>query len=114
MSTHKQQHPIEKLVVEVEHRQRNTTYPHTLVNARYVDTLLWKGSRRITKIQRVGVAVLGLSFLLIAVFFVGGDRHDVSWLGLPFGLIVAGIGCKLLWNSVRKNSPVKESTVGER
>jgi hypothetical protein len=110
MSAHKQQHPIEKLVDEVEFRQRNTTYPHALVNASNADALMWKGSRRITKIQRVGVALFGLIFLLsgISIGATAGSFGGVNWwLGILIGLAFAGVGFKLLWNSVRKNAPTK-------
>src|SRR5271154_6286003 len=65
------QHPIEKLIDDLESKQHNTTWPETMVNAKGVDELLWKGSRRITKVQRVGVALLGLAFVLCGVLFIG-------------------------------------------
>ncbi len=38
----KQQHPIEKLVDEVEFKQRNTTWPETMVNAKGVTNCFGK------------------------------------------------------------------------
>jgi hypothetical protein len=99
-------HPIEKLVDDVEFKQRNTTWPDTMVNASKVDEVLWKRSRHITKIQRVGVALLGLAFVLCGIWFIGnvdlGGR-----LSVLFGTVSLLIGAKLLWNSVRKNAPKK-------
>jgi hypothetical protein len=114
MSKHGQteQHPIEKLVDEVEFRQRNTTYPDLIVNASGSDELMWKGSPRMTRVQRVGVGIFGLVFLLAGVSIVNEiyGRGD-WWLSIPIGLAFAGVGCKLLWNSIRKNASPK--SVGE-
>jgi len=101
-------HPIEKLVDDVEFRQRNTTWPDAMLNASSVDEVLWKRSRHITKIQRVGVALLGLAFVLIGILFIGDlDLGGSRLLSVLFGtgsLLIAG---KLLWNSIRRNDPRK-------
>jgi hypothetical protein len=101
-------HPVEKLVEDVEFKQRNTTWPDAVVNASSVDEVLWKGSRHITKIQRVGVALLGLAFVLIGTLFIGDlDLGGSRLLSVLFGtgsLLIAG---KLLWNSIRRNDPRK-------
>jgi hypothetical protein len=100
-----ERHPIEELVKEVEYKQRNTAWPDTMINASSVDELLWKGSRRITKVQRVGLAILGLAFVLVGILLL--SLSDGFWLGILIatGCILAG--CKLLWNSIRKNAPPK-------
>ena len=101
-------HPIEKLADDVEFRQRNTTWPDAMVNASSVDEVLWKRSRHITKIQRVGVALLGLAFVSIGILFIGDlDLGGGRLLSVLFGtgsLLIAG---KLLWNSIRRNGPRK-------
>ena len=102
----KEKHPIEELVHEVEFRQRNTTWPNAKVNASGVDKLLWKGSRRITKIQRAGVAIFGLLFILSgisAISLSGGFWIDIF---ISTGFIF--VGCKLIWNSIRRNDPQTE------
>jgi hypothetical protein len=114
VNRHKQQHPIEKLVDEVKHKQSNVTYPDVLLNARNVDALLWKGSHRVTKIQRVGVLLLSLAFLLVGILFVSDVNLGSPWLRLPFGLAAIGIACKLLWNSIRRNAPSKHLAEGNR
>jgi hypothetical protein len=101
-------HPIEKLADDVEFRQRNTTWPDVMLNASSVDEVLWKRSRHITKIQRIGVALLGLAFILIGILFIGDlDLGRSRLLPVLFGtgcLLIAG---KLLWNSMRRNDPRK-------
>jgi hypothetical protein len=102
-------HPIEKLVDDVEFRQRNTTWPDAMLNASTVDEVLWKRSQRITKVQRVGVALLGLAFVLCGVLFIGdfGSHGDSRWLAIFFGTGCLLVGCKFLWNSIRKNDAPK-------
>jgi hypothetical protein len=107
-----EQHPIEGLVKEVEFKQRNTTWPDAMVNAKDVDELLWKGSQRITKVQRVGIALLGLAFILCGVLFIGdfGSQSNSRWLPIFFGIGCILVGCKFLWNSIRKNDAPKANT----
>jgi hypothetical protein len=96
--------PVEKLVDEVEFKQRNTTWTDAVVNARGVDEVLWTRSRHITKVQRVGVAVLSVAFVLCGIWFIGnvdlGGR-----LSVLFGTVSLLAGAKLVWNSIRKNAP---------
>jgi hypothetical protein len=102
------QHPIEKLVDDVEFKQRNTTWPDAMVNASSVDEILFKGSRRITKIQRVGIAILALAFILCGILFIGDlSLGDNRWPAVLFGTGCLLLGFKFLWNSIRKNNPKK-------
>jgi hypothetical protein len=105
----KTQHPIEKLVDEVEFKQRNTTWPDAMVNASSVDEILFKGSRRITKVQRVGVAILGVTIILTSVVILGSidSTREGWWIGIPITTGFMLVGCKFLWNSIRKNDPPK-------
>jgi hypothetical protein len=97
-----EQHPIQKIADDVEFKQRNTTWPDVMVNASNADELMWKGSRRITKVQRVGVGLFGFVFVLCGISFAN-NFHEGWWVGIPIGIGFALVGCKLLWNSVRKN-----------
>jgi hypothetical protein len=115
MSEHsKGKEQIEEVVNDVKFRQRNTTWPDVLVNASSADELMWKGSRRITRTQRVGVGIFGLFFVLGGVSIVGSFRGEGWWIGIPIALGSVAVGCKLLWNSTRKNDPAKVSTEDER
>ena len=102
-----EQHPIENLVDDVRQRQRNITYPDLIVNASGSDELMLKGSPRITRVQRVGVGIFGLFFLMAGVSIVTGIkiREEGWWIGVPIAAAFVLVGCKLLWNSVRKNKP---------
>jgi hypothetical protein len=100
-------HPIENLVDDVEFKQRNTTWPDAMVNASSADELMWKGSSRITKVQRVGVGLVGLFFVLASVSVLTNIARDVWWMGIPISTGCMLVGCKLLWNSIRKNDSPK-------
>ena len=102
------QHPIERLADDVEFKQRNTTWPDVMVNASSADELMWKGSRRITKLQRVGVGLFGVLFVLAGVSIAGSFQGDGWWVGIPIEIGFILVGCKLLWNSFRKNDSPKE------
>ena len=113
-NTPENQHPVEKLADDLEFRQRNTTWPDVMVDASSADELMWKGSSRITKVQRVGVGAFGLVFLMGGVGLVNAIYGQVGWwLSIPIGLAFVGVGCKLLWNSVRKNKSSKAADEDE-
>jgi hypothetical protein len=97
--------PAEDLTRELESRQRNTTHPDLLANASNADSLMWHGSRRITKVQRLGVGLFGLAFVLsgVALFNVMFHVGARIFLVIPAGF--CGVGGKLLWNAFRKNDP---------
>ncbi|MGD0443948.1 MAG: hypothetical protein ABSA39_08425 [Edaphobacter sp.] len=107
----KDRHPIENLADDVRLRQRNTTWPDVMVNASSTDKLMWKGSPRITKVQRIGVALFGFLFVLGGLGIAISIRIDQGgwWLGIPIAAAFVLVGCKLLWNSVRKNVPKKSA-----
>jgi hypothetical protein len=100
-----EQHQIEKLADEVEFRQRNTTWPDVMVNASSADELMWKGSRRITKVQRIGVGIFGLLFVLSGISVALSSEG--FWLGILIATGFILVGCKLLWNSKRRNEPTR-------
>jgi hypothetical protein len=100
-------HPIENLVEDVEFKQHNTTFPDVMVNASGADELMWKGSRRITKVQRVGVGLFGLVFVLSGISFLTVFPREGWVMVIPVSTGFVVVGCKLLWNSVRKNDDQK-------
>lgn len=111
MPNTRDQHPIEKLVDDVEFKQRNTIWPDAMVNASSADELMWKGSRHITKVPRVGVGLFGFVFVLSGISL--GTMADGFWPGYLIGAGFFCVGCKLLWDSVRKNDPPKANEKDE-
>src|SRR5262249_5097775 len=93
-----------KLLEDVQSRQRNIVWPDTMRNGRSVDALLWRGSPEATTVQRIGIAVFGLSFLSLGLFFVfsmASEMHSV--LIAVFGLFFVALGVKVSLNAFRQN-----------
>jgi uncharacterized membrane protein HdeD (DUF308 family) len=100
--------PQNDLIEDVSASQRNTLWPDAMVNSSSVDELLWKGSPKATKVQRIGIAIFGLTFALLGVIFelIASEKHVL--LPAFFGLPWLAFGIKLFINAFKRNpSPIK-------
>ena len=104
--THHQE-PHTKLLQDIETRQRNIVWPDTMRNSHGMDELLWKGSPAATKVQRVGIAIWGLLFLSLGLFFMfvlASEQHSI--MEAVFGLLLVALGTKITLNAfMRKPNP---------
>jgi hypothetical protein len=102
-----QQEPHTSLLKDFESHQRNVVWPDTMVNGHSVDELLWKGSPNATKVQRVGIAIWGLFFLSLGVFFVfvlASEQH--SFFAAILGLLLMALGTRIILNAFnRRQNP---------
>ena len=57
---------FERVREEIEAKQRATVWPDTIRNGVSVDAFLWKGDPHAKPVQRAGLIVFGLAFLLLA------------------------------------------------
>lgn len=92
----------------VERKQRNTLWPDAMVNSSSVDALLWKGSPKATKLQRVGIAIWGLTFLSLGAFFVfvlASEQH--SLMAAVIGLFGLALGTRITFNAFRRAPKLK-------
>ena len=87
---------------ELRRRQRNTLWPDTFANSRVFYTLLWKGSPDATLVQRIGMGLLGVIYLLegysffataLAVF-QGDYTGALKAAGGAGFLLLAGRACR--------------------
>jgi hypothetical protein len=99
--------PDQELVSDIQRRQRNTTWPDVMTNAASADALMWRGSNRMTKVQRVGVGLFGLCFVIAGAYFASNIYNGEGWIGLIFAVVFFLVGFKILWNSIRKNNHSK-------
>lgn len=102
-----------KLRDEVEAAQRNIVWPDTMRNGRLMDALLWRGSPEATTVQRVGIAVFGLLFLSMGLFFIfslAPELHSV--LIAVFGVLASGLGIRVTLNAFRRKPKLPKN--GER
>lgn len=101
--SHHDQHA--RLLEEVESRQRNLLWPDTMLNASRVDALLWKGSPKATKVQRVGIAIWGLSFFALGGFFTFLQAPELhSPMIAVLGLLLLALGTRVTFNAFRRQS----------
>jgi hypothetical protein len=63
---------------ELEASQRNIVFPDTVRNDRFVNDLLWKGSPHATVVQRIGIALIGLTIFAPAVIMMFSVAHEVE------------------------------------
>ncbi|MGO8758764.1 MAG: hypothetical protein ACLQG3_11635 [Terracidiphilus sp.] len=64
------ENPLEQIREDVEARQRATDWPDTLRNGATIDAFLWKGDPHAKPVQRIGLIVFALTFLLLGVSLV--------------------------------------------
>ena len=90
---HDQPHTV--LLEEVERRQRNTLWPDAMVNSGSVDALLWKGSPKATKVQRVGIVIWGLFFLSIGICLLSMVHQRDDVIMAVVGVFSSSVGVKI-------------------
>jgi hypothetical protein len=92
----------EDFIREIKNRQRNIVWPGPLVNGRLVDKLLWKGSPDATAVQRVGIAIIGLSLLLAGSVFLSFAKADKSPVVAVIAYLWLLLGARTLYNAFRR------------
>ena len=81
---------------DIQARQRNTVWPDTLRNGRTVDSFIWNGSPDATPVQRVGIAIFGVAFLVISLLFMFLANLTASKSGLVASLSFVLVGFAFL------------------
>jgi hypothetical protein len=73
-----------------------------------VDSLLWKGAPNATRVQRIGIAIFGMFFLILGLMItwlanVAAYRRSIGTAlsTLLVALFVLTIACRLLTNAFR-------------
>ena len=93
---------LDRLVQDLEARQRNTLWPDAMVNGSSVDELLIKGSPKATKVQRVGIAIWGLLFLCFGAIFecIAFEKGEAFFVF--FGILWLALGAKIFLNAFKR------------
>ncbi len=74
-----------------------------MINSSKVDALLWKGSPKATKVQRVGIVISGLAFLSIGVFFLFVLASEQPSPRLPYSdCLVWQLGTRITLNAFNR------------
>jgi len=58
---------FEEIRRDVESQQKATVWPDTVRNGKSIDAFLWRGDPKAKPVQRIGLVVFALTFLLFAV-----------------------------------------------
>lgn len=82
------EHDTEQLLKEIDRDQSPVTWPQNLNAGRAVDQFLWKGDPKATPIQRAGLVIFALMFLLVFVVFVVIVIVNHDWVVTLFGLMM--------------------------
>jgi hypothetical protein len=93
----------ESFIAGFEAKQRNTVWPDATRNSQGVDEVLWKGAPGAPLVQRIGICIFGLTFMLLGacMFEVGYEKS--SRLFGPNGRCVFSAGRKVFLNGFRKH-----------
>ena len=107
MKRHKPAPGQQEFIDEIRAKQRNTIWPDTLRNSIGVNKFLWQGLPNAPLVQRVGAWIIGLTYLMIGVTFIGIGMTEGSRLYAYFGLGFILLGAKVCSNGFRRHG--KES-----
>jgi hypothetical protein len=66
----KNEHNFDRIREDIEARQRNTVWPDTFRNSAIIDAFLWKGDPNAKPVQRIGLIILALFFLLLCLCLI--------------------------------------------
>jgi hypothetical protein len=97
----------ERLIEEIEAKQRNIDWPDAMNNGRSVDEFLWKGDLDAPLVQRMGAWIFGLTFILmgLGLFDIAYEKQD-RMTGV-FSLLPLFLGIKVFLNGFRRHRAIK-------
>ena len=93
---------LDSHIESIKDRQKNVLWPDVLRGGRSVDELLWKGARDAPLVQRIGVVILALAYIMVAMTFISLAIEQRSWLASASALILLGLGGWFIRNALRK------------
>ncbi|HWZ29958.1 MAG TPA: hypothetical protein VNX18_01415 [Bryobacteraceae bacterium] len=102
MSHNRRPSDPEKFIRDIEANQKNILWPDWLMNGRRADELFFKGSPTATTVQRIGVFLLGVAYLVGALAFLNIAREKQSRLLelVAFGFLL--LAMKVILNAFRR------------
>src|ERR1035438_7539121 len=74
------EHSFEQIREDIEARQRSILWPDYLRATRNVYEFLWNGDPKARPVQRIGLAIFGLQFLLVGISVVyASSSEETGW-----------------------------------
>jgi Flp pilus assembly protein TadB len=96
---------FERIREDAEERQRAILVPDVIRSGRSVDEFLWKGDPKASPVQRIGLLIFGVGFLVLFALSIL-ILVTQKWDGLPVGLVLGAISgifsFRFLRNAFRK------------
>jgi hypothetical protein len=93
---------LDSYISALEERQSNLAWPDVLRGGRSVDELLWKGARGAPLIQRIGLVILALAYVMVALVLVSLAVEQGYWIGGVFAALLFGVGGWFIRNAFMK------------
>jgi membrane associated rhomboid family serine protease len=96
---------VERIRKDVEERQRGILVPNLIRSGRSVDEFMWKGDPKASLVQRIGLLIFGLMFLVlfaIAVFILATMTWEGALVGTVMGSISGIFSFRFLRNAFKK------------
>ena len=104
---------LDRIREDAEAKQRGILWPDMLRQGRSIDEFLWKGDPRATPVQRAGLALFAVLFLLCTVISIVLVFTQDAWAGKMIGVIVGALsgvgGIRLLTNAFRRGAKRQKS-----
>ena len=98
---------FEKIKADVEARQESILLEDQFRNNESVERLFWKGNPHARPVQRAGLLIFGIAFLLLGLgaFIASSEQMDDAKSGFLGILGVASvlIAFRLIWNAFRRS-----------
>ena len=105
---------FEEIREDIEARQRATVWPDTLRNGKSIDAFLWKRDPNAKPVQRIGLVLFALVFLMIAAVIASipfqtkvEDGASFKFLFL-LALLPALLSIRLLRNALLRSKKRRE------
>lgn len=104
MKSNFEEHDRRRLLSEI----RTSRILNVLMNSRRGDEFLWHGSPNPTRVQRIGVWLIGLFCFALGLFLLAIARSEQSLFLGVFAVAWIVLGAKTFGNGFRKRRPKGE------
>lgn len=93
---------LDSYIESLKVRQRNIVFPDVLRGGRSVDELLWKGARDAPLVQRIGVVILALAYVMVGAVFIAMAIEQGNWFTGAFAAVLFGVAGWFIRNALLK------------
>lgn len=93
-----------EFVTSLRDKQNNILPPDIIRNDREIDDVLWNGPTSASRIQRVGMFVIGIVLFGMSSVMACASFERSDWLGLIIMSSIAGAGLRIIYKSLVKRT----------